>query len=292
MSLSWKRIVPGVGLAATLSLLAVPGVAAAAPESPGDTAGTETLDPGSEETPGGTAPGSGETPGGETPGGGDPGTTDPEPPVDPEEPVDPEQPTDPEEPGDPSQPTEPDPTVPTDPEPNPTVPEEPGEGEPGEGEPGEGEPGEGEPTEDPTTPVDPDLDPEEPGDETDNPGSETNPGGGSGTGVPAPRPQLPVTPDEKREVANTISNLSFLAERNTKAPRGMSNVGRSVAYALYRSASQQELALTPLSPGPSNTDGTDELAYTGASMEYQAALAAGLLAFGAGAIAASRRREA
>ena len=254
MSLSWKRIVPGVGLAATLSLLAVPGVAAAAPESPGDTAGTETLDPGSGETPGAVDPGSGETPGGETPGGGESGTTDPEP--------------------------------------EPTVPEEPGEGEPGEGEPGEGEPGEGEPTEDPTTPVDPDLDPEEPGDETDNPGSETNPGGGSGTGVPAPRPQLPVTPDEKREVADTISNLSFLAERNTRAPRGMSNVGRSVAYALYRSASQQELALTPLSPGPSNTDGTDELAYTGASMEYQAALAAGLLAFGAGAIAASRRREA
>ena len=260
MSLSWKRIVPGVGLAATLSLLAVPGVAAAAPESPGDTAGTETLDPGSGETPGAVDPGSGETPGGETPGGGDPGTTDPEPPVDPEEPVDQEQPT----------------------EPDPTVPEEPGEGEPGEGE----------PTEDPTTPVDPDLDPEEPGDETDNPGSETNPGGGSGTGVPAPRPQLPVTPDEKREVADKISNLSFLAERNTKASRGMSNVGRSVAYALYRSASQQELALTPLSPGSSNTDGTDELAYTGASMEYQAALAAGLLAFGAGAIAASRRREA
>lgn len=275
MSLSWKRIVPGVGLAATLSLVAVPGVAAAAPESPGDAAGTETLDPGSEETPGGTAPGSGETPGGETPGGGEPGTPDPE------SPVDPEQPTDPEEPGDPEQPTEPDPTVPTDPEPEPTVPEEPGEGEPGEGE----------PTEDPTTPVDPDLDPEEPGDETDNPGSETNPGGGSGTGVPAPRPQLPVTPDEKREVADKISNLSFLAERNTRAPRGISNVGRSVAYALYRSASQQELALTPLSPGPSNTDGTDELAYTGASMEYQAALAAGLLAFGAGAVVASKRRD-
>lgn len=270
-SLSWKRIVPGVGLAATLSLVAVPGVAAAAPESPGDTAGTETLDPGSGETPGAVDPGSGETPGGETPGGGESGTTDPEPPVDQE------QPTVPEELGDPGQPTEPDPTVPE---------------EPGEGEPGEGEPGEGEPTEDPTTPVDPDLDPEEPGDETDNPGSETNPGGGSGTGVPAPRPQLPVKPDEKREVADTISNLSFLAERNTKAPRGISNVGRSVAYALYRSASQQELALTPLSPGSSNTDGTDELAYTGASMEYQAALAAGLLAFGAGAIAASRRREA
>lgn len=297
MSLSWKRIVPGAGLAATLSIVAVPGMAVAAPDTPADnTAGIEAP----EDTPSNV----GDEPSVETP---DPTPVDPDPTPE-SDPIAPEPNPEPE--------PSPEPAPEPEPEPEPT-------------EPGEPAPPAEEPGEEPSEPVDPVIDetedPEAGDEDTENenpgngnspsegndpvtgPPAHANPGGGHGNSRPAPR-QEPPPPAETRKAGDAISNISSIAEREARTPRPVSNIGRSIAGALYRSAAQQELSGARVAPtyesrtpqravqsAPQSSDASDdrdELAHTGASMEYQAALAAGLLAFGAGAIAASRRRQA
>ena len=234
----------------------------------------------------------------------EPSPSDPEPdPVDP----DPTDPTEPEPTEDPTEDPEPDPidptdepteepaptdppTGPTDPTDPPTEPVDPTDPPTDEPDPTDPPTGPTDPTDPPTEPVDPtdppteQPDPTDPPTEqpkpTDPPTDEPNP-----TDPPTEQPEPPVEPDpvdppEEDEPGEDASWRERI--ENVWEDYNRRNEGYGVNSIIPRQAVNAPVAHEEQEP--------EELPFTGGSVEYQAALAAGLIVAGAGSIHVSRKK--